>query len=116
MRPQPAPRARYFMLQVGFGVGDITPKDGMDMPGGFYRNPSQGVLDNLLPTACVAHDGKTSLALVGVDALAVPKSVVEAAREKIARSTKIPAANVLIGANHTHSGGPTVGVVDSGLD
>jgi hypothetical protein len=37
------------------------------------------------------------------------KDTVTAAREAIAKATKIPAANILIGANHSHSAGPSVG-------
>jgi hypothetical protein len=94
------------MLQVGFGTGDITPDVGMQMPGGFFKREGKGVRDKLLAVACVIHDGATSVALVGIDALFITRPTVEAARRAIARATKIPGENVLVGANHTHSGGP----------
>jgi hypothetical protein len=94
------------MLQVGFGVGDITPDVGMEMPGGFDKRKGIGVRDKLLAVACVLHDGTTSVALVGIDALFITRPTVEVARRQIQKATKIPGDNVLIGANHTHSGGP----------
>jgi len=97
------------MLQVGFGTGDITPKVGMEVPGGFYKNVSKGILAPLSAVACVLHDGKTPVALIGIDSIAILKETVTAAREAIAQATKIPAANILIGANHCHSAGPSVG-------
>lgn len=94
------------MLQVGFGIGDITPDVGMEMPGGFFKRTGAGVRDKLLAVACVLHDGATPVALVGIDSLFVPRSVVEVARRTIQTATKISTDNVLIGANHTHTGGP----------
>ncbi|HVS35738.1 MAG TPA: hypothetical protein VMS17_09155 [Gemmataceae bacterium] len=94
------------MLQVGFGVGDITPDVGMEMPGGFFKRKGTGVRDKLLASACVVYDGATPAALVGVDALFITKATVEAARRLVVGATKIPLDNVLIGANHTHTGGP----------
>ncbi len=95
------------MIQVGFGTGDVTPEVGMDLPGGFSPNPSTGVLEKLLASACVLHDGTTWVALVGVDSLGIPKEIVADARAQIEKATKIPGANVLVGANHSHSGGPS---------
>ena len=94
------------MLQVGFGVGDITPDDGMEMPGGFNRRAGKGARDRLLAVACVVYDGKTPVALIGIDTLFVVKSTVDHARRLIQTATQIPGDNVLIGASHTHSGGP----------
>src|SRR5262245_15226980 len=98
------------MLQVGFGVADITPEIGGNIPGGFLPLKSTGVRDRLLAVACVLHDGKDSVALVGVDALFMPREVSELARRSILKATKIPGDNVLVGASHTHSGGPLVPV------
>jgi hypothetical protein len=94
------------MLQVGFGAADITPSPGMDMPGGFSKRPGKGVLDKCWAVACVVHDGTTPVALVGTDTLIVARETVEAARRQIQKETKIPGENVLVGASHTHSGGP----------
>jgi hypothetical protein len=94
------------MLQVGFGVGDVTPDAGMEMPGGFFKRKGTGAADKLLAVACVVHDGERTVALVGLDALFITKPTVEAARRLIEKETKIPGEHVLIGANHTHSGGP----------
>ncbi len=94
------------MLHVGFGTGDITPPVGAEMPGGFTRRKGTGVRDKLLAVACVVHDGKTPVALVGIDALFITKPTVLVARRLIQQATKIPADNVLIGASHTHTGGP----------
>jgi len=94
------------MLQVGFGTADITPTAGMDMPGGFGKRPGKGVLDKCLAVACIVHDGTTPVALVGTDTLVIARETVDAARRQIQKETKIPGENVLVGASHTHSGGP----------
>jgi hypothetical protein len=101
------------MLQVGFGVGDITPPVGAQMPGGFTKREGKGVRDKLLAVACVVFDGTTPVALVGVDSLFITKPTVEQARRAILKATKIPTDNVLIGASHTHSGGPIAGCLGS---
>src|SRR5438477_8932169 len=97
------------MLQVGFGTGDITPDVGMQMPGGFFKREGKGVRDKLLAVACVIHDGTTPVALVGIDTLFITRPTVEQARRLIQKATTIPTDNVLIGASHTHSGGPIAG-------
>jgi hypothetical protein len=104
------------MLQVGFGVGDITPEVGMQMPGGFFKREGKGVRDKLLASACVVHDGETPVALVGIDALFITRPTVELARRKIQKDTKILGENVLIGANHTHTGGPVANCLGSDED
>ena len=94
------------MLQVGFGIGDVTPDAGMEMPGGFFKRTGTGAADKLLAVACVVHDGDRTVAMVGLDSLFITRPTVDAARRLIAKDTKIPPEHVLIGANHTHSGGP----------
>jgi len=93
-------------LQAGFGTVDITPETGASIPGGWKAVPGRGVLDPLLVVACVVTDGTTPVALVGVDGIFIGGTTVKQARERIAKNTKIPAANVLVAASHTHTGGP----------
>jgi len=52
----------------------------------------------------VLSDGTTELAVVVCDLVGVSDELVESARSLIAAGVGIPAANVLIGATHTHSG------------
>jgi len=94
------------MLQVGFGVADITPLPGMGMPGSFLPRGGKGVRDQCWAVACVIHDGATSVALVGTDTLIIGPNTVLNARRQIQKETKIPGEHVLVGASHTHSGGP----------
>ncbi|HZF00201.1 MAG TPA: neutral/alkaline non-lysosomal ceramidase N-terminal domain-containing protein [Planctomycetota bacterium] len=103
-------------LKAGFGSADITPEVGANIPGGFKANPGKGVRDPLYAVACVVSDGSTPVALVGIDELFVMKSTVTKARERIDKSTNIPAANVLIAASHTHSGGPIASCLGSESD
>src|SRR6185503_3640009 len=84
-------------IKAGFGAADITPEVGASIPGGFRPNPSKGVRDPLY-----------AVALVGIDELFVGKHTVNQARDRIEKTTKIPGANVLVAASHTHSGGPIV--------
>src|SRR5262249_26247663 len=98
------------MLQVGFAAADITPAVGMEMPGGFFKATGKGVRDKLWAVACVVYDGTTPVTLVGTDTLAIARVTVEEARRQIQKDTKIPGDNVLIGASHTHSGGPAVAI------
>jgi hypothetical protein len=104
------------MLQVGFGVGDITPRVGMEMPGGFQPRYGKGVRDPLIASACVVFDGTNAAALVGTDTVAIDKRTVTAARNQIAEATQIAGANVLVGSSHTHSGGPSVTMAGDPLD
>lgn len=104
------------MLHVGFGTADITPDPGMEMPGGFRRVVGKGVADRLLASTCVVHDGTRTVALVGVDSLFVDKAHITEARARIAKAGGIEAAAILVGANHTHTGGPTADCLGSSED
>jgi hypothetical protein len=103
-------------LQAGFGSSDITPEVGANIPGGFRANPNKGIRDPLWAVACVLSDGSTPVALVGIDELFIMKSTVQKARERIGKSTRIPAANVLVAASHTHTGGPIASCLGSESD
>lgn len=96
------------IYRVGLGGRDITPPAGAEMPYGYRRRVGTGVHDRLLVNACVVHNGITPVALVGVDALFIGKETVRRSRAAISANTSIPAGHVLIGVNHTHTGGPLI--------
>lgn len=95
------------MLQIGFARTNITPPLGANMPGGFFPRGGAMVHDDLYATAMVIDNGETIVAMVGLDALSVRHSIVEAGRKVAAEYANIPAENIMVGASHSHCGGPT---------
>lgn len=94
-------------MKAGFAERDITPEPGMERPGGYGK----AYHDDNLHDACkvrasVFDDGQNRTALVGIDTLAVPRSLMEDVRAKIEDACGISPDAVLIGASHSHSAGP----------
>ncbi len=94
------------MIRTGFASRDITAPVGAESPGSFIRRVNRGVLDPLEVTAAVIDNGARAVALVGVDALFVPRDLTQLAFDGIESRTDLGRDQVLIGASHTHCGGP----------
>jgi neutral ceramidase len=86
-------------LRVGAAKVDVTPSQG-ELP----KN-SFGVLDHLYARAIVIDNGGSTAALITVDAGGVPTPIWEAVTKQVESELKIPVANVLVTATHTHSAG-----------
>ena len=104
------------MLHVGVAETDITPKPGSQSPGGMQARRLNEVHDPLKAVAMVIKGEKATVALVGIDSLFITEETTARARETIARDTQIPGASVLIGASHTHGGGPVASCFESEAD
>ena len=94
------------MMKAGFAKAVISPEIGQEMPGMFQKRFGQSVHDDLYATAVVLDDGAVPVAIVGVDALSIKRSMVLEARQQIVARTGLPAGHVMIAASHTHNGGP----------
>jgi neutral ceramidase len=86
-------------LRVGAARVDVTPAE-RELP----RN-SLGILDHLFARAIVLESGSSTAALITVDAGAIPDPLWQTVSRQIETELKIPAANVLLTATHTHSAG-----------
>jgi neutral ceramidase len=88
-------------LRVGAARVDLTPA-----PGELPKN-SRGVLDRLYARSIVLDNGRSTAALISVDAGAVPDPIWQAVTRQLQSEFGIPSTNVLLTATHTHSaGGP----------
>jgi neutral ceramidase len=88
-------------MRAGAARVDITPSQG-ELP----KN-SVGILDRLYARAIVVDSGTSSAALITIDAGGVPTPLWETVTHRIESELKIPVANILLTATHTHSaGGP----------
>jgi len=99
-------------MKAGFFETDITPPVGMEKPGGYGKAYCAVRHDPCKVRAGVWDDGQCKVALVGVDTCVIAADTVSKAREVIERYSDIDGANVMVGASHTHSGGPLFGLCD----
>ena len=104
------------MLHVGFAEADITPKLGSQSPGGMQARQLKEIHDPLKAVAMVIRNDSTTIALVGIDSLFIGETPTAKARAAIEKATRIPGSNVLIGASHTHGGGPISSCFESEAD
>lgn len=107
------PSLAHGALTAAFAERDITPDIGMEVPGGYGKAFSKRIHDPCKVRIAVFGDGTQRVALIGVDALALPRALVLEARAEIERKCGLPGAAVMIGASHSHSSGP-VGMVQPG--
>jgi len=84
-------------FRVGAAKVDITPAQS-ELPKGYL-----GILDQVYSRAIVIDNGRTSAALVTLDAGVAPADLCKAVGERIEKELGIPAANVLFTATHSHS-------------
>jgi hypothetical protein len=100
-------------LRAGFADCDISPTVGMREAHAVARHVFKSFVDPCKVRAAILEDGQSQVALVSLDALMIPRDVVQRARVDIARTIGLAAEAVLIAATHSHSSGP-VGVVMPG--
>lgn len=104
-------------LKAGVAIANITPERPCFLHGyPFVERTSTGVHDGLLSSALYLTDGTESVIFITNDILYVNKSIVANVRKAVSEKTGIPAAHIMIGATHTHSGPVTVDCVISAND
>ncbi len=104
------------MIHVGFAETDITPKLGSQCPGSMQQRRLNEIHDPLKAVAMVVDSDQVVIALIGIDSLFIGEEATARARAAITLATKIPGSHILIGASHTHGGGPVATCFGSEAD
>jgi hypothetical protein len=96
-------------LKAGFCERDITPDIGMEEPGDYVKAYHTKFHDACKVRVAVFDDGAKRVALVGLDAVGVPRPMVLDCRGELEQRCGFAPDTVLIGASHSHSSGPIDG-------
>jgi hypothetical protein len=91
-------------LQVGTAVADIAPtKLPVLITGGFLGRTADTIRTPLCARAMVLDDGHERIAIVVADNCAMPRELIDEAKQLAAERTRIRPARMLIASTHTHS-------------
>jgi len=91
-------------LKAGIAREIITPKVGGLLMGYGSDKPSSSVHDELTVTALAIEYGKDKVLLMSATVCLISNDLTANLRKICGESAGIPAANVILGATHTHSG------------
>ena len=98
-------------LQIGYARESLLPSGSVNMSG--YGNQehrvSTGYLDIIAATCIAASENGNTVLLYSTDTLNSKSNWTAEARSLISEATGVPAANIQIGATHTHSSGAVGG-------
>lgn len=96
------------MFKCGLSEVVVTPKLGSPIPGSVNERFSTGTRDDLYAKSAVIETESATVAFIALDAIDVPRWLVERVRARVNESTGIPAEHVMVTSTHTHTGGPTI--------
>ncbi len=103
--------AQNAVFKAGASTANITPPLGSGLVGNFgVPPPANYVHDELHARSLVLDDGTTKLVFVVIDNVGVIREVLDEAKRLIFEETNIPAAQILISSDHTHSASSASGI------
>ena len=91
-------------LMVGAAEQCITPPLGTGLAGYFHNRPATAVHDDIFAKALVIERDGTAVVLIACDLIGISCELGEGVRTLVEERTDIPGSNVLICANHIHTG------------
>ncbi|MBQ4088210.1 MAG: hypothetical protein IJC78_08195 [Clostridia bacterium] len=91
-------------LYVGWAEESLVPEKKVSLAGQFFERISEYVESDITVTAMAVEADGEQMVLVSVDVVSLPDSVIELAREKLAKLTsEVAPEKVIVGATHTHT-------------
>ncbi|MGV3556600.1 neutral/alkaline non-lysosomal ceramidase N-terminal domain-containing protein [Larkinella arboricola] len=114
LHAQPSSSGKVF--RAGAATSNISPKIGTSNNGNFQDVTIRSIHDETHARSIVLDDGQTKLAIVVSDLCMVSREIVDEAKRRASEVTKIPVANMMMSATHTHSAGTACAVFQSKPD
>ncbi len=94
--------------KLGSAIVNINPPLGSAMPGYFEERRASAVRHDLFVHALLL-EAEMPLAILSLDAIALPRETVVAIRQAAEAQLGIPGERIFVHATHTHTGGPVWG-------
>ena len=88
------------MIKVGFYEADITPGIGMERPADYRKVFIEEIREEIKVRSTFISDGKTQVAIVGVDTCMMSGEISDAVQKEF------PDTTILLSPAHTHNAGP----------
>ncbi len=91
-------------LKVGFGRTDITPPNGIFIPGYYSDRWGDGYLDRLTGNCIAVSDGEKTAVIFSLDLIGINQAVGDKMRKVVAERNNLPFEAVYYACTHTHTG------------
>ena len=92
------------VFRAGAATSNITPKIGTSINGNMKDGTVKQIHDETHARCIVLDDGQTRLAILTADLCMIYREQLDEAKERAYAITRIPIANMMMSATHTHSG------------
>lgn len=91
------------VFKAGVAKMNITPWLGLSIVGYMNDRKVAAIHDEIHVRCLVLDDGATALAFAVVDSCAVPRAIMDDAKQRVHDAIGLPQENILVSATHTHS-------------
>src|ERR1700730_6540537 len=103
-------------LRAGSATANVSPALGCSLAGGMTDRRGTGIHDELHVRAVALDNGNARIGIAVVDSCAVPRTIIDRAKEMVRESSGVPASHLLVSATHTHTAPPSAHLFQSQPD
>src|SRR5260370_4949042 len=103
-------------LRAGAAIANISPALGCSLAGGMSDRRGVEIHDELHVRAVALDNGNARVGIAVVDSCAVPRTIIDRAKEMVRERCGVPASHLLVSATHTHTAPPSAHLFQSEPD
>src|SRR5882724_11610652 len=103
-------------LRAGAATANISPALGCSLAGGMVDRRGSEIHDQLHVRAFALDNGNARIGIAVVDSCAVPRTIIDRAKEMVSERCGVPSSHLLVSATHTHTAPPAAHLFQSQPD